>query len=251
MAQYCQFLNAVAKTDTYGLYNPIMGTFYPTVSIARSGDAGDYSYSVAGGYNGSYSEAANCPAFGVTWGDAARFCNWLQNGQPTGAQGLGTTETGAYTLDGAVTNDDLMAVTRNAEAKYFIPSEGEWYKAAFYKGGGTDAGYWLYPTQSNDAPSNLLSGTGTNNANYYDDGYADPTNLLTPVGAFAASPSPMALVIWEEMSGSGTRRSLAVICVDCAAAIATSTPTTSPQPISATTTSVPTIAAIQRTDGAP
>ena len=61
-----------------------------------------------------------------------------------------------------------MAITRNAGATYFIPSENEWYKAAYYKGGGTNAGYWTYPTQSNTAPSNVLSPTGTNNANYYD-----------------------------------------------------------------------------------
>ena len=45
------------------------------------------------------------PVFDVTWGDAARFCNWLQNGQPTsGTEGTGTTETGAYTFNGATTN---------------------------------------------------------------------------------------------------------------------------------------------------
>jgi hypothetical protein len=60
----------------------------------------------------------------------------------------------------------LTAITRNAGATYFIPSENEWYKAAYYKGGGTNAGYWLYPTQSNTVPSNVLSATGTNNANW-------------------------------------------------------------------------------------
>jgi formylglycine-generating enzyme required for sulfatase activity len=53
-----------------------------------------------------------------------------------------------------------------------------------------DAGYWTYPTQSNDAPSNSPSFIGTNNANYYNGGYTDPTNTLTPVGAFSASPGP-------------------------------------------------------------
>ena len=52
-----------------------------------------------------------------------------------------------------------MAITRNAGATYFIPSENEWYKAAYYKGGSTNAGYWTYPTQSNTAPSNMLSAT--------------------------------------------------------------------------------------------
>ncbi len=37
------------------------------------------------------------------WGDAARFANWLENGQPTGPEGTGTTETGSYTLNGAMT----------------------------------------------------------------------------------------------------------------------------------------------------
>ena len=72
-------------------------TASPTVDITQSGSSGNYSYSVTG----SYGQAANCPIFDVSWGDAARFCNWLQNDQPDGAEGPGTTETGAYTLNGA------------------------------------------------------------------------------------------------------------------------------------------------------
>jgi formylglycine-generating enzyme required for sulfatase activity len=180
LSQYTAFLNAVAKTDTYGLYNTNMATDFPTnystnIGISRSGSSGSYSYSVTG--NG------NMPVFDVTWGGAARFCNWLQTG---------TTETGAYTLNGATLDAALMAITRNANATYVIPSENEWYKAAYYKGGSNNAGYWFYPTQSNTTPSNVLSATGTNNANfwYWDGGFTDPTNYLTPVGAFADSPGP-------------------------------------------------------------
>jgi formylglycine-generating enzyme len=151
------------------------------------GTSGNYTYSVIG----SYGQAANCPVFDVSWCDAARFANWLQNGQPTGVEGPGTTETGAYTLNGATSSSDLAAITRNAGATYFIPSEGEWYKAAFYKGGSQNAGYWTYETQSNTVPSNAISPTGTNNANYNNGTrYTDRTNYLTPVGAFAASPGP-------------------------------------------------------------
>jgi len=81
-AQYCQFLNAVAKTDAYGLYYSGMNTAYSNIKITRNGSSGNYSYSVTG----SDPQAANCPVFDVTWGDAARFCNWVQNGQPTGAE---------------------------------------------------------------------------------------------------------------------------------------------------------------------
>ena len=192
IGQYVQFLNAVAQTDTYGLYNSYMDD-YSTLGIAQSGTSGSYNYSVTGGDP----QAANCPVHDVTWGDAARFCNWLQNGQPTYPAGTpgevaGSTETGAYTLNGDTTN---YMETRSSGATFFIPSENEWYKAAYYKGGSTNAGYWAYPTQSNTAPSNVLSSSGSNNANYNTGSFGnfiftDPTNNLTPVGAFSASPGP-------------------------------------------------------------
>ena len=83
----------------------------------------------------------------------------------------------------------MAAVNRNPGAAYFIPTQDEWYKSAYYKGGGASAGYWKYATQSNTIPSNVLSAVGTNNANFVERVYTDPTNYLTPVGAFASSPS--------------------------------------------------------------
>jgi formylglycine-generating enzyme required for sulfatase activity len=160
---------------------------FRTLGISRSGSSGNYSYSVAG----SYSQAANCPIFDVSWGDAARFVNWLANGQPTGIEGTGTTETGSYTLSGATTNAALMQVVRIPDSTWVLPNVNEWYKASYYVGGGTNTGYWDYPTQSNTLPSNVLSSTGTNNANFTASGgglSSDPINFLTPVGVFAASP---------------------------------------------------------------
>ena len=66
-----------------------------------------------------------------------------------------------------------------------LPTENEWYKAAYYdpdKPGG--AGYWTYPTQTDTATSNVRDPTGTNNANF------SSGSSLTPVGTFAASPGP-------------------------------------------------------------
>ncbi len=207
VGQYVQFLNAVAITsDPYGLYNSNMASALPTFGIARSGSPGDYSYAITGSYN----QAANCPIFDVNWGDAARFCNWLQNGQPTGAEGLTTTESGAYSLNGDTSN--LTTEMRNPGAAYFLPTENEWYKAAYYVGGGTNAGYWSYPTQSNAAPMNVLSATGTNNANYGPTGPID-ADWLTPVGTFAGSPGPYGtydmggdLYQWNETAVDGIYR---------------------------------------------
>ena len=74
-------------------------------------------------------------------------------------------------------------------ALFFLPSEDEWYKAAYYKGGGTNAGYWDYPTQSDTAPTAELP-VGTDMVNgsanyYYDYTYLDTTYYTTEVGAYS------------------------------------------------------------------
>jgi len=196
LSQYSAFLNAVGATDTYGLYNAYMGTDLHSAGIARSGVSGSYTYAVIG--------SGARPVTYVSWYDSARFVNWLQNGQPIGLQAAGTTETGAYTLTG---NTGL--ITRNANWVYGLPSENEWYKAAYHQpvaqGGDTD-NYWLYPTRSNVQPNSRNgSASDPNSANYYyDDGIANgfnggyavnnsttiPTpNALTDVGAFSLAGS--------------------------------------------------------------
>ena len=191
-AQYCQFLNAVAtQSDPYGLYNSGMagGPGSARCGISQTGNPGNYSYNTTS--SGYSVNNGNFPVNYVSWGDAARFCNWLTNGQPTtGVENLTTTENGSYYLNGATSSTALMVVARNPNAKYVIPTVNEWYKAAYYDptlNGGT-GGYWQYTTRSNTPPSNNLSAVGTNNANYFNGSYTDPTNKLTLVGALESSP---------------------------------------------------------------
>lgn len=183
-AQYVAFLNAVAQTDAYGLYCPSMGLSGSMgCGILRHGEAGGYSYSVA-------SDWANRPANYVSYGNALRFANWVTNGQPTGLQGLSTTESGSYYLNGATDNDSLLAVTRSDNARYVVPTEDEWYKAAYHKNDGATGNYWLYPTQSNDmplreAPPGSVEPPGSAN---YKEALGAPYHL-TEVGAYVDSPS--------------------------------------------------------------
>ncbi len=187
--QYAEFLNSVAAEDTYELYNADManlGEFYNGCNILRDGTAGSYSYTVAPDW-------ADRPVNYVSWGDAARFANWMHNGQPTGGQDLTTTEDGSYLLNGVVDNGDLLAVTRKVDATWVIPSEDEWYKAAYHKNDGVTGNYFIYPTASDAAPDNvLLTPDPGNNANFDDDtGYTiGAPYYRTEVGAFENSESP-------------------------------------------------------------
>jgi formylglycine-generating enzyme required for sulfatase activity len=112
---YCDFLNLIAATDPNGLYNTNMGSQI-VGGISRSGSSGSYTYSVR-------TNMGNKPVVYITWTDAARFANWLHNGA-----GSGSTETGAYTMNG--TRTDIL---KNPSALFWVPSEDEWYKAAYYK----------------------------------------------------------------------------------------------------------------------
>jgi formylglycine-generating enzyme len=184
--QYCAFLNAVAATDTYGLYNTDMWNSYGC-KISRSGSSGSYIYNVSSAY-------ANRPVNFVSWGDAARFVNWLSNGQPAGTQGLSTTEDGSYYLNGVTDKMGLMAITRKTNASWVIPTEDEWYKAAYHKNDGVTGNYWNYPTATNSAPSNdYINLDPGNNANFWilnNDYTIGSPYYMTVVGEFENSESP-------------------------------------------------------------
>lgn len=189
-AQYASFLNAVAAADQYALYNTNMG-FYTRGGILRSGSAGSYTYSVKpdvpnvgpGGTAYSYGDK---PVVFVSWFDAIRFTNWVNNGATPGAP----TETGAYTiLGGSAIPSNANSISRNAGATWFLPTENQWYKAAYYDG--TANIYYDYPTKHDAVPNNQLPTADTgNSANFYVGGYTqDESYPMTSVGAYALSAS--------------------------------------------------------------
>jgi formylglycine-generating enzyme required for sulfatase activity len=183
--QYTEFLNTVAETDTYGLYSTNMWSSTFGCKIQRSGSSGSYTYNVDPDW-------ADRPVNYVSWGDAARFANWLHNGQPTGAQDLTTTEDGSYYLDGAMSDAELLAIAREPDATWVIPSEDEWYKAAYHYNDGVTGNYFDYPTSSDSEPSNdLIDPDPGNNATFYDSGYTIGSPYYrTEVGAHENSDSP-------------------------------------------------------------
>jgi formylglycine-generating enzyme required for sulfatase activity len=185
-AQYAEFLNAVADTDTYGLYNTSMGSDYG--GITRSGSPGSYTYTTIAGRE-------EMPVNYVTFWDALRFANWLHNGQPTGVQDGTTTEDGAYTITAqGIANN---SITRNADATIFLTSEDEWYKAAYYDASTLSYNPYPFADGFDGAACEADPGTTTHSANCN-----SVVGDLTDVGSYTSSPSEYATFdqggnLWE------------------------------------------------------
>jgi len=234
IGQYTEFLNAVAQTDTYSLYNTSMATNLNIAGISRTGTSGAYSYSVIAASGSAPFGGVSGPDRPITyasWFDSARFANWMSNGQPVGAQTSTTTEDGAYLLNGVITGfapaKNVTNPNTGAAPLFSIPTENEWYKAAFYSAvlNSGSGGYYLYATQSDATPGNTI-GSGPNQANYYVGGvgYAvthsgvteSTQNYLTDVGAFTNSSSYYGtfdqsgnVYQWNDLTGApGTSRGI-------------------------------------------
>ena len=212
--QYTDFLNSVDPNGTN-----------PNSVYSESGQGGTTRGGITntGTTNGSrYAvkpDMGDKPVNYVNWFDAARVSNWLMNG----ATGTSSMETGAYTLNNA-TSGNAPAV--NPGATFYIPTENQWYKAAYYKGGSTNAGYWTYATQSDTVPTAVtagLTGSGSSGStgNYANYGRAagwngqngNVTTVGTNGGASAYGAFDMSGNVneWNDLDGlasSGSSRGL-------------------------------------------
>ena len=187
-ASYCAFLNAVATIDDpYGLYDENMATG-ACGGILRTETDGGFSYQCKDGW-------ADRPVVYVNYYDIARFANWMHYGSPKGKCELGITE--GTSTQGAYDTSEFEDVRagntpphqgfgkRNKGALFWIPSENEWYKAAYFNPTKTgNRKYDDYPTQTSDAPA-------LDHANYMVDNHfsiGEPF-YLAPVDAFENAPS--------------------------------------------------------------
>jgi len=157
-----------ADTTGYGSvgYDYRIGTYEVSADQWAAVLAAAPSVGNAGNWSGSQ------PTAGTSWYEAARFCNWLTTGDTT----LGVYNTSTWAVDRSYRNAEGMA--------YFIPTEDEWYKAAYYSAAGV---YYDYPTGSNTAPTDVLGGTTPFTA-VYDGPAVDPTGPANVDNSGGLSP---------------------------------------------------------------
>jgi hypothetical protein len=123
----------------------------------------------------------NRPATGVSWNEAARYVNWLNVSSGSAPAYKFSAQPGeaGYNVNATIllwsagdAGYNAANPFRNSNATYFLPSENEWYKAAYYSGTGST--YYDYPTGSDTTPAGVASGTV--GAVYAQSGPADITS---------------------------------------------------------------------------
>lgn len=175
-AQYVAFLNAVDKSGTnpYGLYSTNMTSNTSGGIVYTAGAASGSKYSVKSGFSQK-------PVNWVNWTSAARFVNWLVNGGTSNPSA--STETGSYVMSGTA------PYARSANAQIFLPSQDQWYKAAFYNSVSGTYNAWANGSLSTTPVKTTIAnaGTASNQANY--DNINAPVGL-NDKGIYTTSASP-------------------------------------------------------------
>ena len=126
------------------------------------------------------------PATSISWYEAATFVDWLNTS--TGNPPAYKFDTGGdfqlwTPIDAGFNPKNLY---RNSLAKYALPSDDEWYKAAYYDP--TKGVYYDYPTGSNLVPDGVdFPGDPNFDANYSEKISNEPTDVtnvgrLSPFG---------------------------------------------------------------------
>lgn len=192
--------NAADNLTGYGSvnYNYNIGTY----SISARQYNAVYNSGVTNlNYNNYYEAYLDGPAGYVSWYQAARFVNWLNTSSGFQAA-YNLTDT--YSMDlwqSGQSGYDTNNPYRNSLAVYVLPTENEWYKAAYYNPANTS--YNLYPT-GNSAPTAVSSGTATNTAVYgYSNGHAASVKQaggLSPYGTMGQGGNAPQ---WMESANSG------------------------------------------------
>ena len=144
------------------------------------------------------------PAASINWYQAAGFVNWLNTTaghQPAYRLNAGLTALTLWSsLDAWQAGGENLY--RHKDAHYFLPSEDEWYKAAYHQNNGATADYWDYATASNSAPTSVASGVSAATAVYHLGSFSAPSDVSVAGGSSAYSTMGQGGNVWEWMESA-------------------------------------------------
>ena len=183
-------------TGTTGLYSTPYGAVgyeFQMGTYEISEDMIDKANTLGGLIITKDTRSAKQAATQVSWNEAARFVNWLNVSRGYSVAYKFSVNPGdaGYTSN-AEANANLVLWTpgdagydagnryRNSAAHYVLPSEDEWYKAAYYSGSGTT--YYDYATGSDVIPTAVANGTGAGTAVYSGGGATAPADITQAGG---------------------------------------------------------------------
>lgn len=131
------------------------------------------------------------PAANISWFEAAAFVNWLNTSRGHRAAYNLTWNGSAWSMMLWSSSEAWQTggenLYRHKDARYFLPSEDEWYKAAHHQNNGVTADYWDYATGSNEVPTPVTGGTAPGSAVYHQAFATGPADVnlsggLSPYG---------------------------------------------------------------------
>jgi hypothetical protein len=135
----------------------------------------------------------------INWFQAASFANWLNTStghQPAYQLNAGLTALALWS-SGEAWQTGGENLYRHKDAHYFLPSEDEWYKAAYHQNNGATADYWDYATSSNSVPTAVASGSATGTAVYHRGSFSTPSDVEISGGASAYGTIGQGGNVWE------------------------------------------------------
>ena len=199
-AQWMEFLNSFNEVNVSSLPSTVQSfVFGSGLGWGATTDTTDPTFPLRFKLHPLYENAGMLPVRGITWEQAAIYCNWLQNGKAVTVDAI---RNGAYNADTFVwndqTNSQMHQLTRSPGARFWIPSLDEWIKAVHFdpeKAGPGLPGWWLHATSSDSAPIPGLPGVGQTSA-----GVADAVAGTIPLGSYPNVQSPWGL--WDTSGAS-------------------------------------------------
>lgn len=177
------------QIDAYNLWNEGMKAWITRKLEYDQNQENTCSYT----YEITKPEFENLPITYVSLYSVLYYINWKEHGSPileAGDDVDAVLKHGAYEFFGLEEAVEMgvahVAIIPNNRSHFYLPSEDEWIKAAYYNSNQLGGWYSIYPTQHDNAPSYYGDVTNLANYNYWGSCLVPK---LTPVDYFGGSKS--------------------------------------------------------------